>query len=433
MEIPNLNLDTIIISNKAVHEVCDKQWKQYAASVFNEPDSEYRKFKQSARQEVNYLVKEFECRKAADSYTRSSTSRTGTLDCSNLHSYQYNDDIFKRVTTLAEGKNHGLIFILDWSGSMDKVMLDTCKQLFNLVWFCRKVSIPFEVYAFTSDWCTYQPYKHYDVSHGLLHVHPDFNLMNILSSKTTTSKFDSQLQSIYRIASYFSGDYAVSGYNVPTKMQLSGTPLNEALITLHKIIPMFQSKYNLQKVQCVILTDGDSNTLTYDRVMPAKYECDDDGYNNSIVAGGCILRDRKLGTTYNFPFSGYYQHGYERTDIILRHLRDKFSTVNFIGMRVLFGNSGISSFIKRYTEYPSSEYEKIISNWNKNKSCSIKTSGYTSYFAISGNSLSSDSDWDTGIEDDSPTLITIRNAFKKSLMLKKTNKKILSEFTELIS
>ena len=31
-------------------------------------------------------------------------------------------------------------------------MKDTIKQLFNLIWFCNKVNIPFEVYAFTNEW-----------------------------------------------------------------------------------------------------------------------------------------------------------------------------------------------------------------------------------------------------------------------------------------
>jgi hypothetical protein len=58
----------------------------------------------------------------------------------------------RKVSVIPDGKNHGLVFVLDWSGSMCDVMLDTCKQLFNLVWFCKKVSIPFEVYAFTNEW-----------------------------------------------------------------------------------------------------------------------------------------------------------------------------------------------------------------------------------------------------------------------------------------
>ena len=79
-------------------------------------------------------------------HTCSSTSRTGVLDCSKLHTYKFNEDLFKKVNVVPDGKNHGLIFILDWSGSMCDQMEDTIKQLYNLVWFCSKVNIPFDVY-----------------------------------------------------------------------------------------------------------------------------------------------------------------------------------------------------------------------------------------------------------------------------------------------
>ena len=39
---------------------------------------------------------------------------------------------------------------LDWSGSMQHQLLDTLKQVYNLVWFCKKSGIPFRVYAFQS-------------------------------------------------------------------------------------------------------------------------------------------------------------------------------------------------------------------------------------------------------------------------------------------
>ena len=123
----------------------------YSSNLYEEVDSKFVEFKRNAQKEVNYLVKEFECKKAASSYARATTARTGVLDCSKLHTYKYNEDLFKKVTTLAEGKNHGLVFVLDWSGSMNDVMLDTLKQLYNLLWFCKKVNIPFEVYAFTNE------------------------------------------------------------------------------------------------------------------------------------------------------------------------------------------------------------------------------------------------------------------------------------------
>ena len=71
-------------------------------------------------------------KKAADGYARATTSRTGVLDTANLHTYKYNDDLFKKITTIPDAKSHGLIFNIDWSGSMHHQFLilssniDTC-------------------------------------------------------------------------------------------------------------------------------------------------------------------------------------------------------------------------------------------------------------------------------------------------------------------
>ena len=94
------------------------------------------------------MVKEFECKKAATAYARASVSKTGVLDTTKLFQYKYNDDIFKKITSTPDGKSHGLIFLLDWSGSMCYQLQQTVKQLLSLAQFCRKVKIPFVVYSF---------------------------------------------------------------------------------------------------------------------------------------------------------------------------------------------------------------------------------------------------------------------------------------------
>jgi chemotaxis protein histidine kinase CheA len=156
-EVPQVNLDTVIAKNEDIHELANNHFNRHQRiidqyrkdrnlaleNIFSNVDLEYRKFKSSAQKEVNYLVKEFECRKSADAYARASTARTGVLDTTKLHTYKYNEDLFRKVTVIPDGKNHGLIFVLYWSGSMSSIMEDTCKQLFNLIWFCKKSSIPF--------------------------------------------------------------------------------------------------------------------------------------------------------------------------------------------------------------------------------------------------------------------------------------------------
>jgi len=74
--------------------------------------------KKDSKKTVAYMVKEFEMKKSADAYARAAVSKTGSLDMGKLHTYKYNDDLFKKVTTLPGATNHGMIMVLDWSGSM---------------------------------------------------------------------------------------------------------------------------------------------------------------------------------------------------------------------------------------------------------------------------------------------------------------------------
>ena len=436
LELPNLDLKKVIVPNAEIHNRCKESWESYLkhndyepSEIFGVADKEFREFKRSAQKEVNYLVKEFECRKAADSYARATTARTGVLDCTKLHTYKYNEDLFRKVTTLANGKNHGLVFVLDWSGSMSRVMLDTVKQLFNLIWFCKKVNIPFEVYAFTNDYpiITYDennkpimPQPLYQKKDGLIQVQEYFSLMNMLTSKTNGKTMEDQMLNIYRIARSFS-DQHYSRYQTPVGWSLSGTPLNETLIALHEILPTFQKDNKLQKVQCVILTDGEAHSLKYHKQFNRR---DGDYLGTNTIGGNAFLRDRKTGNTYSLDVEWY---GF--TDVLLRNLRDKFPTVNFIGMRILESRDA-NSFIRRYTGWINPEYEKIMNIWKKEKTFSIKNSGYHTYFGLSASALANDADFEVA-ED--ATKSQIKTAFVKSLKSKKMNKKVLGEFVELVA
>jgi predicted HAD superfamily hydrolase len=70
-----------------------------------------------------------------------------------------------------------------------------------------------------------------------------------------------------------------------------------------------------------------------------------------------------------------------------------------------------------------------MSRWKKDRSFSIKNSGYHSYFGISSSALNNNIDFEVC---DDATKGQIKSAFAKSLSSKKMNKKILGEFVELI-
>ena len=438
VEIPHLNLETIIAKNSEIHQYIDENFemqKKYIDSndtihnlnLYEEVDKSYKQFKTSAQKEVNYLVKEFECRKAADSYARTSIARTGVLDTARLHTYKYNEDLFKKISVIPDGKNHGLIFILDWSGSMNTVIQDTCKQLFNLIWFCKKVSIPFEVYAFTTEWRSpsksqevYSP--HYEKKEGLIYVADDFSLLNLLTSKVNMKTLEHQMLNIWRLTIALRNPYGCEcRYVAPNRLYLSSTPLNEALIALHQILPNFQRENKLQKVQCVILTDGEANCLPYH--VEVKRGSEPYIGVRGISACQTFLRDRKIGTTYKF---GYEYHKF--TEVLISNLKDKFPTVNMIGIRVL-QNRDTSNFVSLYYNKLSPQYNKILSDWKKNRSLNILDSSYDAYFGLSASTLSQDSEFEVA-ED--ATKSQIKSAFVKSLKTKKLNKKVLGQFMELV-
>lgn len=436
LEIPKLNMNTVIASNEDIHDYCEDFWKPFTSEsesrYFEWVDTEYRKFKKSAQKEVNYLVKEFECKKAADSYARATTARTGVLDCSKLHTYKYNEDLFKKVTTLSDGKNHGLIFVLDWSGSMGNVMLDTIKQLYNIIWFCNKVSIPFEVYAFSNEWnCRiyddnghpYTPEPHYEKKENMLHVADHFNMMNILSSKVSNKNLEKQLLNIFRVAFGFTKyvDYAL-----PPRLSLSGTPLNEAFVALNQIIPDFQSRTKVQKVQCIVLTDGEAGPLN--RHILVDYQKGNEYIGTARMHRNCYIRDRKLGTTYNILNYHHNDCAYVSfSNCLLQQLKDKFPTTNFIGIRVLEGRDS-GSFIRLHTE-SWDQVESLKSIWKKERCIVLKDCGYQRYFGMSSSDLSNDTEFEV---DEDASKAKIKSAFIKSLKSKKMNKKILNEFVEFI-
>ena len=386
-------------------------------------DNQYIKFKKSATKEVNYLVKEFECKKSADAYSRSFSSKTGTLDCTKLHTYKYNEDLFKKVNVIPDGKNHGLIFILDWSGSMSDCLLDTLKQLYNLVWFCSKVNIPFDVYAFTNSYLKdSNPYHQrwedseiQDCVESQFMIHPDFSLMHFLTSDVNKKTLDKQLLSLWRVA------FAMTRwapYTFPGQYTLSGTPLNEAIICLHELIPQFQKKNKVQKINTIVLTDGEANVLPY---FKKNDYYDDNRMGTSRIYAGDFVRNRKTGHTYQV------QHEFWKfTEILLDNLKQTFPNVNTIGIRIA-NNSDFKGFVRRYKGHVADDVYKKI---RKDKFVALKSAGYTSYFGMLTSALNNETEFDV---EEGASKAKIKSAFVKNLNSKSLNRKVLSQFVDIIS
>ena len=429
VEIPEaVDLDNHIVDWTVLHNWIDSQ----AVDVENYEfvDNQYYEFRKQSQKEVNYLVKEFECRKSADAYARASQSKTGVLDTTKLHTYRYNEDLFKKVTVLPDGKNHGLLFLLDWSGSMANEILATVKQVLNLTAFCKKVQIPFEVYAFTNEWYAAKramsedpgadlSYERTGVEKNTVHIDPNhFHMMNFVSSRSNAREYERQCKNLFREACCYR--YHVR-YSATFGVGLSGTPLNEAIVMLNYIIPEFKKQNDLQKVNVCVLSDGEAQAVAYGQEIWLDHK---DEYKVAArrIDWYQILRDRKTGRVYNaFEYENV-------TNIFIQQVRDRHPGVNVIGFRVLAGNQ-LQSFVSRYATFDG--YSKVQKQWKKEKSAVIPSpKAFTALYAISNNSLNENTEFNV---ESGAKKGEISRAFKKMLGSKSTNKKLLSSFIEYVA
>ena len=426
VELPEIILENVVIPNDYIHAKAKEHYQNGSTWVqewYKEVVSEYTKYKKSAEKEVSYLVKEFECKKSADQYARATTARTGILDTSKLHTYKFNEDLFKKVSVIPDGKNHGLIFILDWSGSMCNWIQDTCKQMYNLIWFCKKVNIPFEVYAFTVDCNSYvdiQP-DHpaiYKKVAGVIAPENSFRLLNFFSSKTSTRELDEQMKNIWAVCTAFQKGNG----SAPRHLDLSGSPLGDTMLALHSLIPDFQRKNKLQKVNVVFLTDGEGYV---NAITTKKKNNKGEDYVSLTKPFSTTIRSRKTGRIYaSFEYGNFPKY----SKSLLSTLKDALPTVNFINFRVVPGRDFKTCYDWYGREY--GDYEKVKSVYKKNDFITFSGTGYDQFNVIPTTSLSQEEEF---VVPEDASKAQIKSAFAKMISKKKTNKKLLSSFVDMIA
>jgi len=283
--MPEPNLKSIVGYKQFLKEMQEYRIKQ---RQYNYDDNKYmswlkdvyKRFQKENKKTVMYLVKEFEMKKAATAYKRASTDKTGIIDPLKLPNYKFSDDIFKRLTIVPDGKNHGMMMLLDWSGSMSDTLMNTVEQLLNLVEFVKKVNIPFEVYFFTSERNIQRDENGNRLDEASFNykdgdwMFEDYNLVNCFSHRMTKKEFELASMYMYHMAQYYNSSYVYhknfdadlemaryNGFGVPGQFYLGNTPLNEALVFCSKLIPMFKSKYDIEKMTFITLTDGGANSF----------------------------------------------------------------------------------------------------------------------------------------------------------------------------
>lgn len=420
--INDIDLKKAIVSYKQLWTDYKNDLAKYSMSGID--TAEFMKIRNDAKKVVGYLAKEFELRKNADQQKRASIAKTGELNLNKVYAYQFTEDIFKRMTVLPEGKSHGLVMFLDWSGSMSDHMENTVKQLINLVMFCKKVNIPYEVYAFTSE---HSDKYHVDFKEGDLDLH-GFRLMNLLSSKMSASEFTYACSALVSCAKPRAAK--------PHWMHLGGTPLYEGIISAMKIVPQFQKDYKLQIVNTVFLTDGDGNPVR--NVMFSNLDSNGkpqrlSGYNNSDLDFGSAYGKDKVFVIRD-PITKheekvYHSYGNELMNAYIKMLKVR-TQCNIIGFYVLSGREFgrvANIFFPR-----SSDHAKLKSEFRKEKYKIVTNAGFDEYYLLRSEGLDTDDDTEFVVRENATTRGLV-SAFSKYAGNRLSNRVVLNRFIGLIA
>ena len=364
LNIPKININEAIVDYKEINKDLTDFYKEKSqGSESNKKYMEWvvktlKKFENEQKPVISYMVKEFEMRKAADLYKRASISKTGSLNMDKLHSYSYNEDIFLKMTNLPGATNHGLVMFVDWSGSMADNFHNTLKQTMNLIWFCKRVNIPFEVYAFSNQYGK----KSETTNRNLLAQIPkqndmvvnDCTLLNMVSSRANKNEFNESMINLWAISNYYSerGNYGGIRHDedyiypiyIPTDFMLGGTPLNNAIVYAMDILPKYKKDNGIQKLHTVFLTDGASHNLTGKYEWGTAWSSEGDveefrqvgisrNYENDVIIVDPINRKKvKCPAKKDSEYSKacYYSTYHNQTEILLSFLKARVQGMNIV-------------------------------------------------------------------------------------------------------
>ena len=455
LDLPRLNFNNILFGYKRV--ISDLSIMREDTNFCG--DKIFAQIQDRNKNFVANLVKQFEQKMAADECRRTRTAKSGQLDLRKIANYKFSDDLFVKNQIVADGKSHGMVFIMDWSGSMGEYLLPTVEQLIALCMFCRKMNIPFEVYAFTNaqpnvpeykahinpsyeKWLTestinglcseqystkktknYYNEEYTDVDYGsFLRIH-NFGMINFLSSKMNTQEFKNAAELFCQCArngDHSGSDLAKDNFytrNMPREYCLSSTPLNEAIYAGIELVNKFKIANRLDIVNTVILTDGEpTSSIAH-------------GRGSEVLIANLPNRKQMVlrGNLKNF-------HGCS-SEIEMLHMAELFRAMtgtNLISIRMTSAREA-KWIADRYSNGNIKESERMMKEWKDNDFFSYTHFGYTESFVIDSKTEVIDDDDILGNVKNDASIGVITRAFIKGNAKKATSRVLLNRFSDLIA
>ena len=476
--IPQSTLQNII-DYKTIIDKCaeyysdiDENGQKFQAAVYQY----LNKFEKESQKTINYMLKEFEMKKSADSYVRASIAKTGQLDMTKVHSYKYNEDLFRKVTVMPDGKNHGLVILVDWSGSMNRVIHDAFKQLMQIVWFCKRAGIQFEVYAFADhgmgDWFPEGTNVRKEFSYSNYEANPFWNykvgditvsdhvLLNMFSSRMSKMELKrsahyicgATLQMMGCGYDHYTGKHLLSEWydakahefyyarpHYPNGLHLGGTPLNGAIATLSTLVPEYRKKNNIQNLNVVIISDGASNgdggkiqeieEIVFDRHTYQKHKTGRMIFGTDRPNWNVVKHYVDPITKKQFKFTGRDSASETEAHISVLRARTGCNVVGFY-----LAQSSKNGAIRRndmYWLFPNQNLDEVRKELKKNRVAVADSFGYDEYYVIpTGNMALETEELKVSSE---MTKGRMAKAFMNHMRGKTLNRVLLNKFVQQIA
>jgi hypothetical protein len=447
LKVPKPEISKIVTPHKRVQELLteffnsDKSKESFSANGRKNSSEWVNEFKRKNERYINLLVKEFEMRKAAKAYNKSRIANTGELDINKLSSYRFDENIFRKTMIVPKGKSHGLMLLLDKSGSMLDRLSGSIEQILVLTMFCRKVNIPFVVYGFgdsvestiidnnlnMNEYYT-KGYEHrFSQNDGEL----DMSMVNIreyLSSEMTSSEFHAAVRNMI----FLKKCYEMRWILKPKSEDLSNTPLTQAVVACSELMIKFKKKNNLDYTSLVVVHDGDAdNNSSYYKGDRRAYW--DAGRQNVFLNDDTIHYQKSVddihvtlsGAVLDWfgKKTGSRVFGFFLTGSGSGHRGVKSSLRYHYTMK---NGKKLHSLQKDYSTYESTLNE-CAKKLREDKFLESSNVGFDNFFFILGDNLMIDDDDDFQVDEFSTTS-KIKNAFMKKNMDKATNRILVNRF-----
>lgn len=387
----------------------------------------FKKFKTETELAGAYMAKEFELRKAAYQYSRSSVHKTGLINTNKLHAYKYSEDIFLKSTRLANYKNHGMMMFIDFSGSMQENIGATIRQVLNLTTFCKMVNIPFEVYAFTTR-VKYDNDKGNDTNEYSYKDFSDcevipqkFNLLNLMSSRMSRTEYQEGFKMLWHLSAAWDGK--MCNYYINTWNHLHSTPLNTCIQYANQLVSAFKSKHSIEKMTTMFLTDGDSDSFQVRVTQEGDAHRPES--NSSWRYRKSILRVNGESLDVGSINSSKVTEG------LLQNLK-KNTDSTVLGFFISpYRNQAVSK-ICSVTSY--AKKEKYVDQLNKSRAIiEDKVFGYDRYFGLCAKYMDVIEDEFGELVEDGASKNKLKTAFSKATKQKRVNRIFLNAFVDSIA